>query len=115
QAAIGRGVYTEYATRLLAARPQRLVAKDLGLGDATSASRRGALWAPQASTLVERLSLRELEVLGLLAKRLSAKEIAGLLSVAESTVHSHIKSIYGKLGVHGRLHAIQKAKSLGLI
>jgi LuxR family maltose regulon positive regulatory protein len=111
QAAIGRGICTEYATGLLAALPQRLEARDLRPGDAIPASSP----KPQASTLVEPLSLRELEVLGLLARRLSAKEIAGQLSVAESTVHSHIKSIFGKLGVHGRLEAIQKATSLGLI
>jgi LuxR family maltose regulon positive regulatory protein len=111
QAAIRRGMCSEYAARLLAA-----LSRTEGRGLRTERIEPAdSVLSPQSLALVEPLSLRELEVLGLLAKRLSAKEIAGQLSVAESTVHSHIKSIYGKLGVHGRLHAIQKAKSLGLI
>jgi len=65
--------------------------------------------------LVEPLSQRELEVLRLLAGNLPAKEIASLLSVAESTLNSHVKSIYGKLGVHRRLDAAQRAKELDLL
>jgi LuxR family maltose regulon positive regulatory protein len=64
---------------------------------------------------VEPLSERELEVLRLLAVGLSNPEIAADLVVAASTVHSHCKSIYGKLGVHRRWDAVQRARELSLI
>jgi ATP/maltotriose-dependent transcriptional regulator MalT len=41
-------------------------------------------------------------------------EIAQALYVV-STVRSHAKSIYGKLNVHGRWEAVQRAKELGLL
>ncbi|HTY98261.1 MAG TPA: tetratricopeptide repeat protein, partial [Rhodocyclaceae bacterium] len=68
---------------------------------------------PQTPAMAEALSTRELEVLRLLATSLSAAEIADELSVAVSTVRSHTKSIYAKLGVSGRLEALQRARELG--
>jgi len=65
--------------------------------------------------LVEPLTDRELEVLWLLKSSLSATEIANELVVAPSTVRSHIKSIYGKLGVHSRMEAVVRAEELDLI
>jgi len=65
--------------------------------------------------MAEPLSERELEVLRLLATPLSSSEIADQLFVATSTVRSHTKAIYGKLGVHTRLEAIDVARELGLI
>jgi len=67
------------------------------------------------STLAEPLTERELQVLRLLRTQLSAKEIADELFVAVSTVRSHIKNIYSKLGVHHRMEAISKARELGLV
>jgi len=66
-------------------------------------------------SLVEPLSERELEVLRLLAAGLSNPEIAQQLYVAVSTIRSHAKSIYGKLDVHGRWEAVQRARELGLL
>jgi LuxR family transcriptional regulator, maltose regulon positive regulatory protein len=63
----------------------------------------------------EPLSDRERDVLRLLATSLSAAEIADALSVAVSTVRSHTKNIYSKLGVNGRLAAVEQAKALGLL
>jgi len=63
----------------------------------------------------EPLSERELEVLRLLTSALSSAEIADELCVATSTVRSHTKAIYGKLGVHTRLEALDVARELGLI
>ncbi|HET7012049.1 MAG TPA: LuxR C-terminal-related transcriptional regulator, partial [Anaerolineales bacterium] len=70
---------------------------------------------PAQASLVEPLSDRELDVLRLLATALTAAEIADELCVATSTVRSHTKAIYGKLGVHTRLEAIDAARGLGLI
>jgi LuxR family maltose regulon positive regulatory protein len=66
------------------------------------------------SQLVEGLSEREMEVLQLLRTRMTSTEIAEMLSIAVSTVRSHIKSIYSKLDVHSRVEVVQKAEELGL-
>lgn len=66
-------------------------------------------------SLIEPLSQREIEVLGLLAAGLSNPEIAEQLVIAVSTVHSHCKNIYSKLQVHKRWDAVQRAQELGLI
>jgi LuxR family maltose regulon positive regulatory protein len=71
--------------------------------------------AARPPALEERLSQRELEVLRLLASTLSSSEIADELCVATSTVRSHTKAVYGKLGVHTRLEALDVARELGLI
>lgn len=65
--------------------------------------------------LVERLTERELEVLGGLAKRLSNKEIAEELAISPHTIKRHTTSIYGKLGVSGRRQAIRRAMAAGLL
>jgi len=66
-------------------------------------------------SLVEPLSERELEVLRVLATGLSNKEIAETLFIAVGTVKQHLKSIYGKLGVHSRTEAAHRARDLGLL
>ncbi len=71
--------------------------------------------APAAEALIEPLSERELEILTLLDGPLSTPEIAGKLFVSSNTVRTHIKNIYGKLGVHGRSGAVQRAQELGLL
>lgn len=65
--------------------------------------------------LIEPLSERELEVLQNLNSYLSTPEIADLLVVSANTVRTHIKNIYGKLGVHGRSGAVRRARELGLL
>lgn len=61
------------------------------------------------------LSVRELEVLRLIEKGLTNQQIALRLSVAESTVKTHINNIYSKLGVQSRVQAINKARSTSLL
>jgi len=65
--------------------------------------------------LIEPLSARELQVLALIDQGLTNREIAERLTVAISTVKTHINNIYGKLGVQTRVQAIKEARSLGLI
>jgi predicted ATPase/DNA-binding CsgD family transcriptional regulator len=67
------------------------------------------------NSLVEDLTWREQEVLGLLAKRLTNREIGDHLHLAESTVKSHVGSIISKLGVKNRRQVVEKAKELGLL
>jgi LuxR family transcriptional regulator, maltose regulon positive regulatory protein len=65
--------------------------------------------------LVEPLSERELEVLRLLASDLDGPDIARELVVALSTIRSHTKSIYAKLGVNNRRAAVRRGEQLGLL
>jgi DNA-binding NarL/FixJ family response regulator len=51
------------------------------------------------------LSEREVEVLRLVGRGHSMKQIAGHLSIAEKTVDNHIQHIYNKLGVSTRAAA----------
>jgi LuxR family transcriptional regulator, maltose regulon positive regulatory protein len=64
---------------------------------------------------LEPLSDRELRVLRYLPTHLSAPEIAAELSIATSTVKTHMRSLYAKLGVHSRAEAVQAARDLGLL
>ena len=65
--------------------------------------------------LAEPLTPREMDVLTLLARRLSNREIAAKLVVSAGTVKTHTLNIYAKLDVHSRTHAVKKAKELGLL
>jgi len=67
------------------------------------------------NVLVEPLSGRELEILSLIAKGDSNKEIAAALLIAEGTVKNHVTSILGKLAVRDRTQAVLKGLELGLI
>ena len=69
----------------------------------------------RATPLLEPLSKRELTVLGYLETMLSTDEIAAELFLSTNTVKTHTKSIYRKLGVTRRRHAIQQARALRLI
>lgn len=107
--AAAHGLAPKYTAKLLAA----LAAKTIEEQPAPE-----AVSLPSVSTqslLVEPLSQRELEVLRLLAAGLSNPEIAQELYIAVSTVRSHAKSIYGKLNVHGRWEAVQRAQQQGLL
>jgi len=87
----------------------------LAPSDAPRPSAQPVALAPGVPTLEEPLSQRELDVLRLLATALSSSEIADEMCVATSTVRSHTKAIYGKLGVHTRLEAVDQARTLGQI
>ena len=63
----------------------------------------------------EALTRRETEVLHLLARGQSNKEIAQPLQIVEDTVKTHIRHILAKLGVQSRTQAVLQAMHLGLI
>ena len=60
------------------------------------------------------LTIRELEILALLAEGLVKKEIAEQLSISYTTVDSHVVHIYEKLGVRNAPAAVNKAHRIGL-
>lgn len=74
-----------------------------------------SLPSPLQSNLIEPLTYREIEVLELLAQRLSAKEIAARLIISDRTVKRHAANIYQKLNVNSRQQAVAAAASLGLL
>jgi DNA-binding NarL/FixJ family response regulator len=63
----------------------------------------------------EELSVRELEVLCLMAKGAANKEISAELNIAQSTVKTHITNIFQKLGVNDRTEAVTQALKKGII
>ena len=100
-----RGIAVGYIEKLLAAFPDQ---PDPIKAETREIKRGNAL-------LVEPLSPREIDVLRLLNTSLTSTEIADELVIAVSTVRTHIKNIYSKLGVNRRLAAVEVAKELGLI
>jgi len=64
---------------------------------------------------LEPLSKSEIRVLRYLPTHLSAPEIAGELSVSPSTVKTHLRNLYAKLGAHSRAGAVESARALGLL
>lgn len=60
------------------------------------------------------LSEREKQTLALIARGFRNNEAAGQLGIAESTVATHIKAIYRKLGINSRAEASWHATRLGL-
>ncbi|HSG17420.1 MAG TPA: response regulator transcription factor [Anaerolineae bacterium] len=81
--------------------------------------------SPQAAALLtrevripespEKLTQREIEVLGLLAHGLANKEIARELGIGEKTVKTHVSNILSKLGVLSRTQAALYAIQSGLV
>ncbi len=98
QKAHSREVMRDYVERLLT-----ICASDL----ASSIAQRG--------TLPEPLSLREQEVLRLMAAGLTNREIAETLVISPETVKKHTGSIYGKLSVGNRTEAAARARALNLL
>jgi LuxR family maltose regulon positive regulatory protein len=99
---IARNIAPEYVSELLTA---------LGVEERKAPA---APLPPIPSALAEPLSERELEVLRLLNTHLSSTEIAERLCISANTVRFHIKNVYGKIGVHSRSDAVQRARELGL-
>jgi len=65
--------------------------------------------------LIEPLTARELEVLGLLAAGRSNRRIAAELVVTLDTVKKHVGRVLNKLGAANRTEAVARARQLGLI
>ncbi|MFE6610614.1 response regulator [Amycolatopsis sp. NPDC057786] len=96
--------------------------EDLAAAVRTAAAGRTALAPTVADRLMNRmrmpataLTLREIEVLVLVADGLSNRAIADRLHLTEGTVKSHLARSYTKLGVDSRTAAVATATDLGLI
>jgi NarL family two-component system response regulator LiaR len=79
----------------------------------------GAGLAPFAPNTANQQTLgitaRELEILALIARGLSNREIATQLFVSENTVKTHCARAFDKLGAARRTQAVQRGKELGLL
>ncbi|MET4223298.1 response regulator transcription factor [Oerskovia enterophila] len=85
-------------------------AGQVALGPSVQRRLLGRMRAPGVS-----LSLRELEVLGLVAQGLSNDEVARELFLSKATVKSHLVHVYEKLGVDSRTAAVAEARRQGLL
>ena len=61
------------------------------------------------------ITAREMEILNLVARGLSNREIAAQLYVSENTVKTHCARVFDKLGAARRTQAVQRGKELGLL
>jgi DNA-binding NarL/FixJ family response regulator len=89
-----------------------------------AAARGEPVLAPAATSLLmgrarkpaeEPLSVREVEVLSLVARGLSNGEVARRLHLSQATVKTHLARIYGKLGVDDRTAAVTEALERGVL
>jgi len=71
--------------------------------------------SPAGELIVENLTWREQDILNLLAERLSNREIAERLVLAESTVKDYVGRILGKLHVKNRRQAVERSRELGIL
>jgi LuxR family maltose regulon positive regulatory protein len=107
QIAAREGISPAYVSRLLAAFPAREF--DSAPPRAAGLERLGDVYR------VEPLNDREVQMLRLLAARLSYREIAEELYLSLNTIKWYVKNIYSKLGVHKREEAAARGRELGLI
>ena len=90
-------------------RRERVVLRDVPVPTATAFTRNDEKLAAIGMTR------RELEILELIAKGLSNREIAERVFVSENTVKTHSSRVFEKLGAKRRTQAVQLGKELGLI
>jgi LuxR family maltose regulon positive regulatory protein len=69
----------------------------------------------QQPELQEELTESEIRVLRYLPSNLSAPEIAAEIFLSTSTVKTHMRHIYEKVGAHRRTEAVDRARDLGLL
>ncbi|HWV85603.1 MAG TPA: response regulator transcription factor [Capillimicrobium sp.] len=113
----GAGRISPNAAR--AAGASGFVSKDLPAGEIADAVREvgrgGTVFPPQDEPILPQLTAREREVLELMARGATNREIAGTLYLSPHTVKEHTSSLYRKLEVRNRAEAVLRAQRLGLL
>lgn len=69
---------------------------------------------PEAST-PDHFTLREIEILRLIAEGLTNREIGERVFLSENTVKTYIQGLYQKLDAHNRIEAVMRATKWGLL
>jgi len=105
-------------TAAKAAGASGFIPKDWGAADISRAVRMVGLgmtvFQPQIDEAASALSPREREVLDLIARGSTNREIAAALHLSPHTIHEHTSSLYRKLGARNRADAVQRAHKAGL-
>lgn len=83
--------------------------RQVARGQMTLAPPVAARLARRVSTPRPTLSAREIEILGLLARDQTNRQMASALFLSEATIKTHLSHIYTKLGVDGRAGAVAHA------
>jgi len=111
----GAGIW--FGTKLLAPR-ERIVEVEIAVPAASTPNLADDDTARERLNVTrERLGItrRELEILVLVARGLSNREIGETLFVSENTVKTHCSRAFDKLGARRRTEAVQRSKELGLL
>ncbi|HTN67389.1 MAG TPA: LuxR C-terminal-related transcriptional regulator, partial [Burkholderiaceae bacterium] len=103
QAILPRFLVSSHCNAELAISVRRLLVVDVNVADKPNKA--------VAGTLTE----RERAVLMLVASGQSNKEVARSMNISAETVKTHLKGIFGKLGVQRREQAVVLARAVGLI
>jgi len=95
------------------------ISKDQGAGEVVAAVRMVAqgleTFAPRQEQSEPPLTAREREVLDLIARGATNREIAQALFLSPHTVKEHTSVLYRKLGARNRAEAVQRAQRIGLL
>jgi LuxR family maltose regulon positive regulatory protein len=108
---VQKNIAAEYISQLLDA----FTHEELGVIPDVSAHTPPDPLSSENQALVDPLTKREIEILTLLAQRLSNREIAEKLFISPGTVKLYTIKIYQKLDVHSRREATVKANELGFL
>ena len=73
------------------------------------------VWHSASERELPRLGPRQLEILELMGRGATNKDIAAQLNISENTVKSHMRAIFEALDAHTRTACMRKAQALGLI
>jgi LuxR family transcriptional regulator, maltose regulon positive regulatory protein len=110
------------AVRQLLSRDRHLQAEHSWLGSPQHRRTSSSPTHPQPAAalvpgpvVVEKLTQKEMEVLGLLSELLTTEEIASSMFVSVNTIRTHVRSILRKLGVSRRNAAVRRARELELL
>jgi DNA-binding CsgD family transcriptional regulator len=95
---------------------ERIVVREVPGPAADGSAAHASPFAPNTAEQQSRgITDRELEILTLIARGLSNREIATELFISENTVKTHCSRAFDKLGAARRTQAVQRGKELGLL